>query len=136
VDVASLGRARTWGTGLLALMPLALGACWGAGASGVTCPDRFDSQAWRTAAFDSRERKTLADQVVKCGYLRGADKQRVRLLLGRAERLEGQYRSEYKREWYYLVGETNSTLGPADEQSLAVTFDRHGRVKRVEVSPP
>jgi hypothetical protein len=122
-----------WWTGLLALMPLALAACAGVGASGVDCPDRFDSRAWRSAAFDSDQRRTLADQAAHCGYLRGADKARVRGLLGRvgSEKLAAA-----RREWSYRVGETNGTLGPADEQHLTVTFDRNGRVKRAEVSPP
>jgi hypothetical protein len=118
----------------LSLAPLALTAC--SDSDGVECPDRFDSKAWRGAAFDSDERRELAQQVERCGYVRGANKARVRELLGPIKREpEVQYPSEFKREWYYPVGETNGTYGPADEQNLWIRFDKRGRVKRAEVSP-
>jgi hypothetical protein len=100
------------------------------------CPKRFDTRAWRAAEFDSDRKLRLAQQVERCGILRNASKARVEAVLGPAERLEEQYPEEFEREWSYLVGETNDYLGPADEQNLWVSFDRDGRVRRVEVSPP
>ena len=120
--------------GILALVPLALTGC--SGSDGAECPEPFDARAWQRAAFNSDERRDLARQVDRCGYVDGADKARVQRLLGRKKRDEDQYPSEFKREWYYEVGETNGTLGPADEQSLVITFDRRERVKDVEISPP
>ena len=121
-------------TAALVLAALTLAACSGSRVG--ACPERFDSQAWRGAAFDSEQRRRLALQVERCGYVRRASKPRVRELLGQPERPEPEYRSEFKREWYYPVGETNGEYGPADQQDLRVAFDKRGRVRRAELSPP
>ena len=123
--VPGAGRVLTL---LLALAPLGAAGC--SGSDGGGCPDRFDTQAWRGAAFNSDERRSLAGQVKRCGFLRGADKARVRKLLGPADR-EPALRSA--RQWSYPVGETNGEYGPADEQFLSIGFDKRGRVKWVEL---
>jgi hypothetical protein len=117
----------------LVLVPLLLGAC--GGSDKAACPERFDTQAWERASVGSDQRRKLALQVERCGFADDSSKPRVRELLGSAERLEGQYPVEFKREWYYYVGETNGSMGPADSQYLVITFDKSGRVIRAALEP-
>jgi outer membrane protein assembly factor BamE (lipoprotein component of BamABCDE complex) len=100
------------------------------------CPSRFDTRSWRQATFDSDRKLKLARQIEDCRFLKGADKAKVRALLGRPKRLEEQHRSEFRRDWHYVIGETNDYYGPADEQALTISFDRRERVRRTAVSPP
>jgi hypothetical protein len=102
----------------------------------VECPRRFDTARW-TATAPGDARQTLARQVVKCGFVRTGDaKRRVETVLGRARRDELQSRDEYRREWPYLIGDTNGALGPADAQDLYVEFSRDGRVTDLDIEPP
>ena len=82
------------------------------------------------------ERQDAARAIARCKTLVDATKQEVRGRLGPPVRLEEQHPEEFEREWYYLIGETNSEFGPADEQNLVVRFDHRRRVKSVSVSPP
>jgi hypothetical protein len=101
-----------------------------------SCQSSFDTGAWLRAPVGSPKRLALAEQVVACRFAAKADKRQVRALLGAAPRLEGQTRSEYRREWHYAVGDTNGGLGPAQAQDLVILFDPRGRVTRAVVSPP
>ena len=122
---------------VLALVTLGASGCSRDLRESRDCPSRFDSEEWREAPIESEHRLQLAEQVQRCGFIDGASKAEVRRVLGPAPRpREEPYRSEYDRWWHYPVGTTNDYFGPGDEQNLTVTFDRRGRVKRVEVSPP
>jgi hypothetical protein len=99
------------------------------------CARNFDSVRWQQAPLASRERKDLAAAIDRCGYVTGRTRGEVARLLGKAPRDETQSRADYRREWIYYVGETNGTLGPADEQDLYVKFGRDGRVTQAEVAP-
>jgi hypothetical protein len=120
---------------------LAVAALFGGGCSlptadAVDCPGQFDTAKWKTTA-PGKTRQTLAHQVVDCGFVRrGETRRRVAAILGRARRDELQSPSEYRREWTYLIGETNGALGPADAQDLDVSFTRDGRVSEVTIAPP
>lgn len=100
------------------------------------CPPQFDSAAWFAAPETSSERQSLAEQLVRCRYLKWRSKRDVQRMLGRPERLDTQSRGEYERRWTYYLGDTADTgYGPGHAINLAVVFDKRLRVRRVTLSP-
>jgi hypothetical protein len=100
-----------------------------------SCPPRFDTRQWEASGAGA-QRVRLARELTACGFVRSGDtREHVAAVLGRAERDETQYRSEYRREWLYYLDETNSAMGPAFSRYLSVRFTRESRVRDVSVDP-
>lgn len=131
-----MATAQLLRIGSFTLAALVVGGCSVPSLDAAECPRRFDTAKWK-AAPPGKDRQQLAQQVVKCRFVRPGDtKRRVEAVLGRARRDELQSRADYRRSWDYYIGDTNGLLGPADAQELFVEFSSDGRVTHLSIDPP
>ena len=72
-------------------------------------------------------RQLLADDVVRCDLLAGADKATVKAMLGRPDERGGRGSDEY---WDYQTGLERDSIFQLDSEVLSVSF-KHGIVKSV-----
>ena len=101
----------------IAAVAVVFGGCGdSSSAVGSGCPPRFDSRAWHSALKPtasapkiSPERRALAKQLVRCGYLRGAKRRDVWGMLGHPGRLHTLRQGEHSRRWDYYLGDTPDT---------------------------
>jgi hypothetical protein len=123
--------------GSLAMVAVAVVGCAPPAEKRASCPARFDTAKWRHAELDSPLRLKLAQQVVRCRFVRfNFSKRRVAAVLGRAEPLGSQTREDYRLEWDYYVGVTHPAIGPADDRVLSVSFGSGNVVEGISIEPP
>ena len=121
----------------LALLAAGLGLAFVLREHRSLCERSFDAAGWRGARFDTSKRSRLADQVVECEVVQRKRRREVERLLGRERVTREQFRGEPGiAHAAYPVATVNDTLGPGDEQSLIVYYDRRWRVVATELSPP
>jgi hypothetical protein len=121
-------RAPT--VGLRRVMPLVAAAASvaAAGCGGATCSPVRDVQRYRHAPDRPEEvRYRAAIRLVDCRDLIGVSKGEVRRLLGKPEEI-------HRGRWFYGAGYAPDSFGPLIA-TLAVSFDRGGRVRAAAVSP-
>jgi len=97
---------------------------------GCGSSERFDSQRWRNADLETRERANMVGSLIKARRLDGMDRASVVALLGEptpTDKWDGS-------EMIYVLGPDGSMF-PIDNEWLLIELDQQGRVAGYQVRP-
>jgi hypothetical protein len=132
--IVAVRTAATIGTLVLAIVAAAVLVA----KRGPDCDNfRIDTRAWSTPGATKKRdgedstRQRIADDLLTCGTLDGADRSIVRRLLGRAP-------ERFDSSWWYRLGPDRRSGGwfAIDDEILVVTFDGRGTVSDLELTVP